>query len=339
MWWSMRTDSELVTDSARRERGWNQCRKARVNLSANAKAQLQVHACVVLWGFTAILGKLITLSALPLVWWRMLLVVAVLACVPRVWRGLRRMAPRLVAAYAGIGVLVSLHWLSFYAAIKLANASVAATCIATAPVFLALVEPWVARRRFEPRELLLGLGVVPGVALIVGGIPGAMRWGLVVGVISAVFVALFGAGNKRLAGRADPMSITAIELGTGVVFLSLLAPWMPHSGSAFVLPNAHDAALLLVLSMACTLLPFVLALDALRHVSAFSMQIATNLEPVYAILLAIVLLGEQHQLDALFYLGGAIVLGTVLLHPLLAMRKPRKPPAEMLGTCEAKGID
>lgn len=308
-------------------------------LSTTTKAQLQVHFCVVLWGFTAILGKLITLAALPLVWWRMLLVVAVLALVPRVWRGLRRMPPRLICAYAGIGVLVSIHWLTFYAAIKLANASVAATCIAIAPVFLALIEPWVAARRFDPRELLLGIGVVPGVALIVGGIPSGMRLGLLVGVVSAFFVALFSAGNKRLAGHADPMTITAIELGTGVVFLSLVAPVLPHAGAAFAWPSAHDAILLLILAMACTLLPFALALDALRHVSAFSMQIATNLEPVYAIVLAIVLLGEQRQLDGLFYLGGAIVLGTVLLHPFMGARAPHKPAAEVLGTSEAKAIE
>ncbi|MBS0557792.1 MAG: DMT family transporter [Proteobacteria bacterium] len=308
-------------------------------MSPSAKAHAQVHFCVVLWGFTAILGKAITLRALPLVWWRMLLVVLVLALLPRVWRGLRRMPPRLIGAYAGIGVLVSIHWLTFYAAIKLANASVAATCIAIAPVFLALIEPWVAARRFDPRELLLGIGVVPGVALIVGGIPSDMRLGLVVGVVSAFFVALFGAGNKRLAGHADPMTITAIELGVGVLFLSLLAPILPHAGPAFVLPDAHDAILLLILAMACTLLPFALALVALRHVSAFSMQIATNLEPVYAIILAIILLGEQRQLDSLFYLGGAIVLATVLLHPLLAGHSPHKPAAEVLGTSEAKGID
>jgi drug/metabolite transporter (DMT)-like permease len=308
-------------------------------MTITTRAHLQVHFCVVLWGFTAILGKMITLQALPLVWWRMLLVVAVLALVPRVWRGLRRMPSRLIGAYAGIGVLVSIHWLTFYAAIKLANASVAATCIAIAPVFLALVEPWIAARRFDPRELLLGIGVVPGVALIVGGIPADMRLGLVVGVASAFFVALFSAGNKRLAGRADPMTVTCIELGAGAAFLSLLTPFLAPTGAVFVLPSPHDALLLLILSMACTLLPFALALDALRHVSAFSMQIATNLEPVYAILLAIVLLGEQRQLDGLFYLGGAIVLGTVLLHPLIGARKLHKPAAEVLGTSEAKTID
>ena len=161
------------------------------SLSPAAKAQLQIHFCVVLWGFTAILGKMISLPALPLVWWRMLLVVAALALLPRAWRGLRVLSPRLILAYAGIGALVALHWLTFYGAIKLANASVAATCMALATPFTALVEPALARRPFSGRELALGIAVLPGVALIVGGVPDAMRIGIAVGALSAFFVALF----------------------------------------------------------------------------------------------------------------------------------------------------
>ncbi|MGA9335928.1 MAG: DMT family transporter [Rudaea sp.] len=308
-------------------------------LPAGSKAQLQVHFCVLLWGFTAILGKAITLAALPLVWWRMLLVVVVLAMLPPVWRGLRAMSWRLVGAYAGIGVLVSLHWLTFYGAIKLANASVGATCMAIAPVFLAFVEPWIARRRFDPRELLLGIAIIPGVAMVVGGIPTGMRLGFAVGVVSAIFVAVFGALNKRMVERADPLTVTAIELGAGTAFLTLLAPLLPHTGATFVLPSPHDAGLLLILSMACTLFPFALALRALRHVSAFAMQIAINLEPVYAIVLAIILLGEQQQLGVLFYCGVAIVLGAVLAHPALTRRRPQLPPADVLGTAEAHGLE
>lgn len=289
-------------------------------LSSHAKAQLQIHFCVVLWGFTAILGKLITLSALPLVWWRMLLVSVSLLLVPRVWYGLRAMPARLAASYAGIGVIVSLHWLTFYAAIKLANASVAATCMALATVFLALIEPWIARRRFDPRELLLGVAVVPGVALVVGGIPAAMRVGVGVGALSALFVACFGALNKRMVEHADPLTVTFIELGAGAVFLTFASAILPHAGPAFVLPDAHDAILLLTLALACTLLPFALSLVALRRLSAFNVQLAINLEPVYAIVLAIILLGEQHQLDAWFYLGVVVILGAVFVQPLINRR-------------------
>ncbi len=307
-------------------------------MQAVSKARLQIHFCVVLWGFTAILGKLITLPALPLVWWRMLLVTAALLLMPRVWRGLRAMRPRLRWAYAGIGVLVALHWLSFYAAIKLSNASVGATCIALGPVFLAFIEPWIAKRRFDPRELIIGIVVVPGVAMVVGGVPHDMRLGIAVGVLSALFVALFGSLNKRLVEHGDALTVTCIELGTGTLFLTALAPLLPHSGAAFVLPSMHDAWLLLALAFGCTLLPFTLALVALRHMSAFGTQMVTNLEPVYAIVLAIVLLGEQHELDRWFYAGVAVILAAVFIHPLLHRGPARTEQPELLATAESHGM-
>ncbi|RAP59740.1 DMT family transporter [Oleiagrimonas sp. MCCC 1A03011] len=307
-------------------------------MSTTRKAHLQIHFCVLLWGFTAILGKLITLPALPMVWWRMLIVAVALLLFPRVWRGLRAMPVKLIGAYAGIGALVALHWLTFYGAIKLANASVGALCIAIAPIFLAFIEPWVARRRFDPRELLMGIGVVPGVALVLGGIPGGMRTGLLIGVLSALFVALFSAFNKRMVEHADPLTVTCIELGSGTVFLTLLAPLLPHTGALLPVPGLHDTLLLLVLSLGCTLLPFALALGALRHLSAFTTQMTTNLEPVYAIVLAIPFLGEQRQLDGLFYLGVVIILSTVFLHPWISRKKPTRVPGEILGTAEAKNL-
>ena len=307
-------------------------------MSPTAKARLQIHFCVLLWGFTAILGKLITLAALPLVWWRMLLVSGTLLLVPRVWRALRALPSRLRLAYAGIGVLVSLHWLTFYGAIKLANASVAATCIAIAPLFLAFLEPLLARRRFDARELLLALAVLPGVALVVDGVPAAMRLGVAVGVLSALLVASFSALNKRLVEHADPLAVTALELGSGAAFLTLLAPLLPHAGAAYPLPDRHDAILLLTLAYACTLLPFALSLHALRNISAFGMQLITNLEPVYAIVLAIVLLHEQRVLEGRFYVGVAIILLAVFAHPLLARRGGRDAQPELLATAEAKNV-
>ncbi len=311
-------------------------------MSPNNKAQLQIHLCVLLWGFTAILGKLITLPALPLVWWRMGLVTLALLLVPRVWRGLRAMPRRLLLSYAGVGVLVGLHWLTFYGAIKLANASVAATCMAFATVFVALIEPKLAGRRFSRREFGLGLAVLPGVALVVGGIDASMRIGVAVGALSALFVACFGALNKRLVEQADPLTVTAVELGAGTLALTLLAPLMPlifpvFAGELLALPGLHDAGYLLLLAFACTLFPFALSLVALRHMSAFAAQLAVNLEPVYAIVLAILLLGEQRELSTQFYVGVAIILAAVLVHPLLS-RPSRLRHPETLATSEAKDV-
>ena len=214
-------------------------------MTPTAKAQLQIHLCVLLWGFTPILGKLISLSALPLVWWRMLIVVAALALLPRVWRGLRAMPAKLVLAYCGIGLIVALHWLTFYGAIKLSNASVAVTCIALAPAFTSVIEPWLTRRPFSWRELLFGIAVLPGVALVVGGIPDGMRLGVLVGALSALLVALFGPLNKRLIDHGEPLTITGLELGAGTLLLTALAPLMPmlfpaFAGDLFVLPGLKD---------------------------------------------------------------------------------------------------
>ena len=311
-------------------------------MTDTTRALWQIHLCVLLWGFTAILGKLITLPALPLVWWRMLIVVAALALLPKVWRGIMAMPARTRWAYAGIGALVALHWLTFYGAIKLSNASVAATCIAFATPMTAVVEPLLTRQRFQPRDLLLGLASLPGIWLVVGGVPEGMHAGIVAGVASALLVALFGTLNKRMVDAGDPLTVTALELGAGTVVLSLLAPLMPllvpaFAGPLLVLPSAHDGFWLVVLALACTLFPFALCLVALRHLSAFTAQLSVNLEPIYAIVLAAIIFGEQQELSPQFYLGVAIILGVVFAQGLLAGR--RKPEhAENLGISEAKQV-
>lgn len=288
-------------------------------MSTPTRAWLQIHFCVVLWGFTAILGKLISLHALPLVWWRMLLVAATLLVVRRFWVGLRQMHPRLIAAYAGIGVLVALHWLTFYGSVKLSNASVAATCMALTPVFISFIEPFVVGRRFVARELILGIAVVPGVALVVGGTPTNMHLGIAVGALSAFFVAIFASLNKRYIADSNVLTVTGVEMAAGVLFLTAIAPLLPAEGM-FALPGMRDAVLLVVLAMMCTLLPFALSLVALRQLSAFAATLAINMEPVYSIVLAIILLGEQRELDPSFYLGVAVILVIVFAHPWLSSR-------------------
>ena len=310
-----------------------------MTLTPAARAQLQMHACVVLWGFTAILGKLISLGALPLVWWRMVLVAGLLGLSPRVWRGWRAMTPRLAVAYAGIGLIVALHWLTFYASIKLSNASIAATCMALSPVFQAVFEPWVAGRRFDPRELLLGVAVIPGVWLVAGGVTPAYREGIAVGAVSGALAALFSAFNKRLVLRGDPLAITGLEMAAGALLLTLALPLVAGDHvlagaralagqdpfvavGSFALPDLRDLGLLGLLAVGCTLVPFTLSLVALRHLSAFAATLIVNLEPVYAILLAIPLLGEQRELSPAFYGGVAIILGAVLAYPRLRRREP-----------------
>jgi drug/metabolite transporter (DMT)-like permease len=291
-------------------------------MTTHSRAQLQIHACVLLWGFTPILGKLISLPAWPLVGWRMVIVSAALFATARVRRGVGAMAPRARRAFAGVGCVVAIHWVTFYGAIKLANASVAATCLALTPVFVALVEPALTNKRFDPRELLFAGATVPGVALVVGGTPSGMHVGVAVGVVSSFCAAVFGALNKRLVHGGDALSVTAIEIGTGALLVALLAPLVPHSGPAFPVPSARDALLLSTLALGCTLVPFSLSLVALRELSAFDTSLALTLEPVYAVVAAALLLHEQHELSGGFYGGVAVLLAVVAGHSILARPQP-----------------
>lgn len=288
--------------------------------AAQRKAFWQIHFCVLLWGFTAILGKLITLPAQALVVWRMLLVGLFLAMLPKVWRGLKTMPARLMAIYAGIGVIVALHWLTFYGAIKLANASVAVSCLALGSIFAAVVEPALTGRKHEASELLLGILVVPGVVLLVGGVPSGMHLGVAIGIFSSFLTAVFATLNKRYVHEAEPEAVTFIEMSVGAAALALSASLYFGIDATFITPDARDFGLLLILALACTLLPFILSLHALRHISAFSTQLALNLEPVYAIVIAALWLHEYQELTPQFYIGVAIVLSVVFLQPLIQGR-------------------
>jgi drug/metabolite transporter (DMT)-like permease len=250
------------------------------------------------------------------VWWRTILVSSALLLIPRFWRGITALRSRLAVTYAFIGTIVAVHWLMFYGSIKLSNASVAATCMAMAPLFVAFIEPVIVGRRFERRELFFGIAVVPGVALVVGGIPAEMRTGLAVGILSAMLAAIFGTLNKRYIEHGGALTVTGLEMIAGAVFLTTIGVALPRLPPMFVKPPAHDVVLLLVLAIACTLVPFALSLSAQRHLSAFTTALAVNMEPVYAIVLAILLLGEQHELSSSFYLGVIVVLAVVFIHPL-----------------------
>jgi drug/metabolite transporter (DMT)-like permease len=298
--------------------------------SAERRARWSLHLCVLLWGFTAILGKLITLPTGALVVWRMGLVAALLALWPRVWRGIDAISRVRILQYAAIGVVIALHWLAFYGSIRLANASVAVGCVALGSVFAAIIEPLITGRPYERAELLLGLLVIPGMALLVGGVPLSMVLGVAVGVLSALLAALFATLNKRYATDDPPEAVTLIQMMAGALALALGASVVFGVEQTLRLPDATDLGWLLVLAIVCTLLPFMLWLQALRHVSAFTTQLTLNLEPVYAIVLAALLFHEYQQLTPSFYAGVALIIATVFLQPQLTAWLQR--PAGRSGT-------
>lgn len=288
--------------------------------AAERKALWQIHACVLLWGFTAILGKLIALPAMALVIWRVGIVAVSLAIVPSVWRELRPLGARNIALFAAISCVIGVHWLAFFAAIKIANASVAVACLALSSIFAAIVEPTLTGRRHQWDELALGVLAIPGVWLLVGGVPAGMQVGVLIGTAAAFLTALFAALNKRYVTRGDPAAITFVQMTSSGLFLALVGSLTSGVEATLQPPSVSDFGWLLLLALVCTLLPFLLFLRALRHITAFTTQLALNLEPVYAIIIAALLFREYTELTPRFYLGVTLILAVVFAQPYLQRR-------------------
>jgi drug/metabolite transporter (DMT)-like permease len=293
------------------------------------RAYLELHIAVFLFGFTAILGDLIQLSAVVLVWWRVLLTSISLLFLIRLGRLFRELPRRTIGQYMSIGVLVALHWVAFYGSIKLANAAIALICMATTSFFTSLLEPLIMRQKVQGYELFLGLLIIPGMAMIVNNTDAAMNLGILAGLAAAFLAALFATFNKRLIGRTSEMNITFLELGSAWLFLSLVLPFylLRGEGSQVFWPSGMDWLYLLLLSLLCTTLAYVLALRSLRHLSAFASNLTVNLEPVYGIALAWLLLQETRELSTGFYAGVAIILAAVFSYPLLRRRQRRRAAA------------
>ncbi|MEL7119683.1 MAG: EamA family transporter [Bacteroidota bacterium] len=288
------------------------------------KAYLELHIAVLLFGFTAILGDLIQLNALMLVWWRVLMTSVSLVFFIKLPKAIKAISPKILLQYGFIGVLVALHWLCFYGSIKLANASIALIAMATTSFFSSIIEPLVMKRPFEWFEMMLGLLIIPGMALIVSTTDFSLFTGLMVGLLAALLASYFTILNKKLVGTSDEMTITFFELGSSWLFLSVVIPifYLTNSSKEVVSfwPSPSDWLYLIVLSLLCTTLAYILALRSLRQLSAFASNLTVNLEPVYGIVLAWLILKENEELSIGFYVGVFIILLAIFSYPFLKKR-------------------
>ncbi|MDX1684910.1 MAG: DMT family transporter [Saprospiraceae bacterium] len=288
-------------------------------------AYLRLHSAVFLFGFTAILGALIKITALEIVWWRVGITAVSLLLVVRGARSIRRLSRQEILLFLGIGAIVALHWLCFYGAIKYSNASVTLICMATASFFTAIVEPIFLRQSFQRLDLIFGLLVIPGMALIVQNLDTSMLAGVWVGLLSALLAAIFASLNKKYIDRAHTYTITFLEMTGAWIFLTLIAPLLlTYDILEVSWPSEMDWFYLIILALLCTTLAFILALQALQHLSAFASNLVINLEPVYGILLAILLLNEHQELSPKFYIGVVAILGVVIAHPIVVRRMRKR---------------
>lgn len=279
-------------------------------------AYLQLHLAVLLYGLTAILGDLISLPAVSLVWWRVLITSVSLLFFIQWGRSLLNLQRKDILAYLGIGVIVALHWITFYGSIKYANASVALAAMATTSLFTSIIEPPITGKKFQWVELVLGLLIIPPMAMIAIDLDLSLLKGLWVGLLSAFLAAFFATLNKKMVSKADAYQISFLEMFSAFIFISLLLPFVINA-EVTLMPVGMDWVYLIVLSLLCTTLAYVISLKALRYVSAFDANLVINLEPVYGILLAIVILKEHKEMSSQFYFGLVLIMCIVLCHPMI----------------------
>ncbi len=285
------------------------------------RAYLELHIAVLLFGFTAILGNLIQLSAIVLVWWRVFLASLVYLIFTKAAAQIRLMPRRIFWKFVGIGCIITLHWIAFYGSIKLANASIALICMATTSFQSAILEPLMTRQPIKWYEVAVGVIIIPAMAFIAGNLPSNMTLGLVVGLISAFLVVIFSILNKKYIDEADPLSISLLELSSACVFLTILMPfYLFYDKNAAFMPSPTDWIYLLILAILCTNIGYLLATRSLKHLSAFATNLTVNLEPIYGIILAILILKENKTLPPSFYVGSVMILIAVLSYPFVKKR-------------------
>ncbi len=287
-----------------------------------ASAHALLHFTVFIWGFTAILGRSISISAVPLVWYRLVFVLPIMAGLIWVNRVGFRAKARTVWAWLGIGVLVALHWLMFYGCIKYAGVAVAVLCLSSNTFFTALFEPVVFRRRVVVGELLIGAAVVVGVAMIVRFETHANGLGLALGLGSSLFSAAFGTLNGIFAKDEPSQRVTLYELSSATVVTSLTFLLWPADFVSPLALSLKDFAMLLVLSVVCTVLPWQWSLRILKTLSPYTLALAVSLEPVYSMALAYVLFPDSEQLTGRFYLGAAVLVLLVLMNSRMKRTAP-----------------
>lgn len=277
------------------------------------KAFIQLHIAVLFAGFTAILGKLIDLNEGMLVLYRMFLSALTLGIILFVRKELIRISFKDMLVLFGVGAIIALHWVTFYGSVKYSNVSVSVTCLSAIGFFTSFLEPVITRRRIDMKEVLLGLLAIAGIYLIFNFYP-EYKTGIIFGILSAMLASIFPIFNKKILTNFSSKTVTLYEMAGGFIALCFILPfYFTFFPAKYFLPTFSDWMWLLVLAWICTIFAFILSLNALKKISAFTVNLSFNLEPVYSIILAFIIFHENKFLGAGFYAGFALILLAIVL--------------------------
>jgi drug/metabolite transporter (DMT)-like permease len=279
------------------------------------KDLLKLHITVFIWGFTAILGQLISKSALILVWYRVLIASISLLLFLGIKKTAFKISWKKGIRYLGIGSLVSLHWVFFYESIKVSKISVALVALSSITLFTGILDPLFNHRKPSWLDIAVGLLIMSGILLIFK-FESQYSLGTLLGIIAGLLASLFTIFNSWEAKNSDTVLTSFYELSGGFVFLSLFLFLNKNLNLDSLKLYPSDIIYLLLLGIICTALAYVMAFAVMKTISPFTVNLVTSLEPVYGIILALIIFGKTEALNSGFYIGALIILGAVFLHPI-----------------------
>ena len=286
----------------------------------NLKSYLHLHVIVFIWGFTAILGKLISLEALDLVWYRMLFASVIMTFVVLFNKEKIKVPFNVLIGFIVSGIIIAAHWLTFYQAIKVSNVSITLACLSTGAFFASILEPIFYKRKVIWYELLFGVIVVVGLGIIFN-VETKYTTGIYLAVTSAFLSALFSVINGKYAKEFNPNIISLYELSSGVFFISIYLFFAGSFTPAFFAISVNDLIWLFLLSSICTAYAFSASVKVMKFLSPFTVMLTINLEPIYGIILALLIFDDTEEMTPLFYVGALIILATVIANGIVKSYK------------------
>ena len=286
----------------------------------NLKSYLHLHVIVFIWGFTAILGKLISLEALDLVWYRMLFASVIMTFVVLLSKEKVKVPFNVLIGFIVSGIIIAAHWLTFYQAIKVSNVSITLACLSTGAFFASILEPIFYKRKVIWYELLFGVIVVVGLGIIFN-VETKYTTGIYLAVTSAFLSALFSVINGKYAKEFNPNIISLYELSSGVFFISIYLFFAGSFTPAFFAISVNDLIWLFLLSSICTAYAFSASVKVMKFLSPFTVMLTINLEPIYGIILALLIFDDTEEMTPLFYVGALIILATVIANGIVKSYK------------------
>ena len=282
---------------------------------------IQLHLSVLLAGFTGLFGRLITLNEVDIVWYRMLFTSLILL----VFTGLPRVGWHKFLQLCGCGALLGVYWMLFYGSIKASNVSIGVICFSLIGFFTALFEPLIYKRKISWVELLFSLITVAGV-LCIFSLDARYRYGIMIGIASSAVCALYAICNKKASVGVRSRTVLMYQMSGGLIMVSAIIPFylmvFPSLQPVVVIPQDSNVWFMLCHALFCTVGMYLLQIQALKRLSAFTVNLTYNLEPCYTIILAFLIFGEGREINFSFYIGITLILLSVLLQTMRAMKKP-----------------